>query len=84
MSKRFAANTEDLYSIALVDPDMIRCRPGPVRRSYVAMIMRTIADAIENGNIVSIDSLQWNGYSSLSGSMEFDEVGVESFEYDLS
>lgn len=84
MSKRIAANTEDLYSIALVDPDMIRCRPGIVRRSYVAMILRAIADSIEEGNIVSIDNLQWNGYSAFSGSMEYDEIGVEPFEYDLS
>lgn len=84
MAKRIAATVEDLYSIALIDREMICCRPTVVRRNYVAMILRTIADAVEKGNVVSINDLQWNGYGSMSGSLEFDEVGTEPFEYDLS
>lgn len=84
MAKRIAANVEDLYSITMVDSEMIKCRPKVIRRNYVATILRTLAEAVEAGNIVSIDSIQWNGYGAMSGSLEFDEVGVEPFEYDLS
>ena len=84
MSKRIAANVEDLYSIAMVDPEMIKCRPKVLRQNYVAIILRTLADSVEKGNIVSINSIQWNGYGSMSGSLEFDEIGIEAFTYDLS
>ena len=84
MVKRIPANTTDLYSIALIDREMIACRPQVIRSGYVAIVLRTIADAIESGNAVAIDSIQWDGYGSLSGSIEWDEIGSEPFTYDLS